>query len=76
MRIEIFFKFMILLFVVSCASPISKFQILPYHTQAPASVQLKNESQKADRFLWDFEMVLHQMFETEHRYMFSQGITS
>lgn len=70
MRIEIFFKFMILLFVVSCASPISKFQILPYHTQAPASVQLKNESQKADRFLWDFgDGTTSDVFETEHRYV-------
>ena len=71
--------FYILIFVMimaACATPVSKFQILPHQSQAPSSIQFKNLSKKADKYLWDFgDGTTSDAYETEHRYIQSGKYT-
>ena len=48
------FTALLILSLVSCASPISKFLVKQAETIAPAKVVFQNLSQNADRFEWQF----------------------
>ncbi len=48
------FGMLLLLFVASCSKPIAQFKTNATKYMAPADVQFTNNSQKADRYEWDF----------------------
>jgi len=48
------FGMFLLLLVASCSKPIAQFSTNATKYTAPADVQFANNSQKADRYLWDF----------------------
>jgi len=48
------FGILLLLFVASCSKPIAQFKTSAKKYTAPVDVQFTNNSQKADRYEWDF----------------------
>ena len=66
----------IILSLVSCASPISKFVIKSAETTAPAKVVFQNLSQNGDRFEWSFgDSIVSTDSSTIHIYNHSGNYT-
>lgn len=64
------------LLISGCARPVAKFLVEGDGASAPADVQFKNESKRADIFLWDFGDGKQSAEENpDHRYVLSGRYT-
>lgn len=66
---KILFYSMCLAVFAACSRPISKFSVAPGERKAPVVVKFTNESEKADRYEWEFgDGGTSSEAEPEHRY--------